>query len=104
VRLQQIIKPRRPDSFFQGDAQITSQPDKELHNGAGLGFDDGFHQQFPGAIHHRNGNRFFVNIHPDILDASYRFGSLGGKVVLTLRTFPQGLTATVPSPQLAKPY
>jgi hypothetical protein len=38
VRLPQIIKPVRPGSFFKGDAQITSQPDKKLQNGAGLGF------------------------------------------------------------------
>jgi len=36
----------------------------------------GFHQQLPGVVHHSDRNRFFVNIHPDILHVSHRLSSL----------------------------
>jgi len=60
-------KPGCPCPFLEGDVQIPSQAGKELQDGACLGFDDGFHQQLSPAVHHRQGNRFFVNVHADIL-------------------------------------
>jgi hypothetical protein len=34
MRFQQVVQPRRPGSFFEGDAQISAQPVNELQNSA----------------------------------------------------------------------
>ena len=54
----------------------------ELQNTAGLGFDDGFHDQLPTAIQDGDHNRFLVHVHADILDvATHCSCLLGGKVI-----------------------
>src|SRR5437660_12284330 len=50
--------------------QLSPQTLQELQKGSRFGFDDGLHHQLPGAIPYGNGNRFFVNVEPDILDVA----------------------------------
>src|SRR5947209_10950306 len=69
VRLQQVVQPSRPGPFFKGDVQAPAESLDKLENGAGLGFEDGFHHQLAGRIQDRDRDRFLVNIHADILRA-----------------------------------
>ncbi len=72
VRLQQIVQPGRPGSFFKGDAQIPVQPVDELQNGARLGLDDAFHHDLPTRVHHCDRNTFLVHVHADIFSAGHK--------------------------------
>ena len=82
LRLQQIVQPGRPGSFFPGHVQLAPQTVDKLQNAAGFGFDDGFHDQLPTAIQDGDDNRFLVYIHADILDvATHCSCLLGGKVI-----------------------
>jgi hypothetical protein len=72
VGLQQIVQPGRAGALFKGDLQVSAQPVDKLQNRAGFRFDDGFHHQLPGRIHHRDRNAFLVNIHADILFAIHK--------------------------------
>ena len=67
VRLQQVVQPGGPGSFFKRDLQISAQPIDKLQNHARFGLDHAFHHDLSGTIHHRNRNAFLVHIHADIL-------------------------------------
>src|SRR5215471_630782 len=60
--LQQIVQPSGPGSFFEGDAQISTQPVDELQNSAGFGLDDAFHHYLADRVPHTNRNAFLVHI------------------------------------------
>src|SRR5258707_15048814 len=57
LRLQQVIQPGRPGSFFEGDMQISTQTVDELQNRARFRLDDTFHHGLPSSAYHRNRNR-----------------------------------------------
>jgi hypothetical protein len=42
--------------------QVAVQPLDKLPNGDRLCFDDGFHDQLAGGIHHRDRDRVFVHV------------------------------------------
>ena len=45
VRLDQVIQPGSPRTFFQRHVQTSAQTFQKIQNGAGLGFDRTFHHQ-----------------------------------------------------------
>src|ERR1700730_7396831 len=47
--------------------QVTVYSLDTLQDGARLGFDDRLHHHFSLAVHHRNRNRFFVNVHANTM-------------------------------------
>ncbi len=62
--------------------QFALQTVEELQNAAGLGFDDGFHDQLPAAIEDGDHNRFLVHVHSDIFDLVTHLSCLlGGKLI-----------------------
>jgi hypothetical protein len=79
IRLEQVVQPGGPGSFFQGDQQVSAQPVDKLQNGGGLGFQNGFHHHLAGGIHDRHRDRVFVDVHVDVL------GTLHVRVLLSLR-------------------
>src|SRR5712692_4465382 len=87
VRLQQVVQPSRPGPFFKGDVQAPAQSLDKLENGAGLGFDDGFHHQLARRIQDRDRDRFLVNIQADILCAIHRGCSFLKGLRRTLQTY-----------------
>ena len=72
VRLQQVVQPGGPSSFFKRDVQVPAQPAHKLQNHAGFRFDDTFHHDLSGSIHDRARNAFLVDIHADIFGASHK--------------------------------
>src|SRR6516162_237922 len=46
--------------------QVAVQPLDNLRNGDRLCFDDGFHDQLAGGIHHRDSGRFLVNVQSNV--------------------------------------
>src|SRR6516162_2945533 len=46
--------------------QVAVQPLDKLPNGDRLCFDDGFHDQLAGGIHHRDSGRFLVNVQSNV--------------------------------------
>ena len=67
VRLQQIVQPGRPGSFFKRDLQLSAQPVDKVQNGVRFGLDHAFHHDLSSSIPDRNRNTFLVHIHTDIL-------------------------------------
>src|ERR1700724_4331970 len=51
----------------------------DLQNGCCLGLDCGLHHELSGAIHHGDGDAFFVNVHAHIFEIATHLGcsSLG---------------------------
>jgi hypothetical protein len=47
VRLEQIVQPCGPGSFFKGHVQTAAQAANKLENRLGFRFEDGFHHQIP---------------------------------------------------------
>src|SRR6266446_6370061 len=64
--LYEVVQPCGPSSFFKRDMQVAAQSLDKLQNGDRLRFDDGFHDQFPGGIHHGERDSLFVNVHPNV--------------------------------------
>src|SRR5271169_746034 len=89
VWLQQVKQPGGPGSFFKSDMQVPAQPFHKLKNGGRLRFDDRLHNYLPSGIHHRDGNRFFVHVQADILDAVHIRVSLSVEFCLTTQKLPQ---------------
>src|SRR5260370_3751212 len=69
--LQQVVQPSGPGSFFKRDIHVALQPLDKLQNGDRLRFDDGFHDQLASRIHHRDRDRVFVNVQPNIFFTSH---------------------------------
>jgi len=63
MRLQQVIQPRGPSSFFKRDKHVCAQPLDKLQNGYRLRFYDGLHDYLASGIHHRDRDRVFVHVH-----------------------------------------
>src|SRR6266851_3086282 len=68
--------------------QVTVYSLDTLQDGARLGFDDRLHHHFSLAVHHRNRNRFFVNVHADILNVHRVLLSV--EFCFTLTTYLKG--------------
>jgi hypothetical protein len=60
MRLQQIVQPGGPSSFFKGDMQLTAQPVDKIQNDVRFRLDHTFHHELPGIIPDRNRNAFLV--------------------------------------------
>src|SRR5271157_3354171 len=88
VWLQEVIQPRRPGPLFQSHTQVTVYSLDTLQDGARLGFDDRLHHHFSLAVHHRDYNRFLVNVHANILNV--HTGAPFARVLLTLKTYLKG--------------
>src|SRR6202007_388298 len=103
MRLEHVVQPGRPGSFFQGHMQFSSQPMQEIEQSTGFGFDDRFHHQLACAVQNRNCNGFLVNVQPDILHIATQHAEylLGGKVILQLDHFLPRLSV-LPSEPTAK--
>jgi hypothetical protein len=69
--------------------QVTVYSLDTLQDGARFGFDDRLHHRFSLAFHHRNRNRFFVNIHADIYLMFIRV-LLSVEFCFTLKTYLKG--------------
>src|SRR5713101_1147498 len=80
VRLQQVIQPGGPGSFFKSDLQLSPQPVDKVQNAVRFGLDHAFHHDLPGIIPDRNRNTFLVHIHADIFSASHIRVFLSGGV------------------------
>ena len=50
VRLDQVIQPGGPRTFFQCHVQASAQAFEKIQNGAGLGFDRALHHQLARGI------------------------------------------------------
>src|SRR5215831_10439814 len=62
--------------------QFPLQSVDKLQNAAGFGFDNGFHYQLAAAIPDGDHNRFFVDVHADILNVTTHMSCLlGGKLI-----------------------
>src|SRR5258708_9129919 len=72
MRLQQVIQPGCPGSFFEGDMQISAQTVDELQNRVRFRLDNALHHDLALSVPYRNRNRLLVNIHPDILRVQHR--------------------------------
>src|SRR6266446_4549903 len=72
MRLQQVIQPGCPGSFFEGDMQISAQTVDELQNRVRFRLYNALHHNLALSVPYRNRNRFLVNIHPDILRVQHR--------------------------------
>ena len=68
-------------------SEIAKSSLDKLQDGARLGFDDRFHYQFSLAVHHCDGNRFFVHVHADILKV--HTGAFFGRALLHTQNLPQ---------------
>src|SRR6266852_4378075 len=69
MRLEQIVEPGSPSSFFESHRQSSAQSRKEFQNGYGFRFQDRFHDYLALGIHHRYGDRCLMNVEPNILFA-----------------------------------
>src|SRR6202021_2953662 len=78
VRLQQIVQPGGPSSFFEGDMQLTAQAVDKFQNDVRFRLDHTFHHELPGIIPDRNRNAFLVHVHADIFSASHKRVFLSG--------------------------
>src|SRR6266851_1759437 len=78
MRLQQIVQPGGPSSFFKGDLQLTAQPVDKIQNDVRFRLDHTFHHELPGIIPDRNRNAFLVHVHADIFSASHKRVFLSG--------------------------
>jgi hypothetical protein len=67
--------------------QVTAQSLDKLQDDARPGFDDRFHYQFSLAVHHCDGNRFFVHVHADILNVHK--GAPFGRALRHTQNLPQ---------------
>jgi hypothetical protein len=50
VRLEQIVQPGRPGSFFKGHAQAATKTTQKLEYRLGLRLENGFHHQLARGI------------------------------------------------------
>ena len=50
VRLDQVIQPSSPRTFFESHVQTSAQAFEKIHNGAGLGFDRALHHQLARRV------------------------------------------------------
>ena len=73
VRLQQVIQPRGPSSFFKRDKHVSAQPLDKLQNGHRLRFDDGLHYQLSCGVHHRDRDRFLVDVHANKFRTTFHY-------------------------------
>jgi TolB-like protein len=62
ARLQQVVQPGGPGSFFKGHVQTAAQATNKLQNRFGFRFQDRFHHQLAGRIQNRHRDRCLVNI------------------------------------------
>src|ERR1700674_4176507 len=74
MRLQQVVQPGRPGSFFKGHVQLSTQPVEKVQKDVCFGLDHAFHHDLPDIIPDGNRNTFLVHIHADILRASHKQG------------------------------
>jgi hypothetical protein len=72
--------------------QVPAQSLDELQNRAGLGLNDGFHDQLSGGIPHCDGNRCRVHIHGDVFATIHRERSFlsGERLKQHSKFTPQG--------------
>src|ERR1700676_4515583 len=82
ARLQQVVQPGGPGSFFKRHLQVSAQPIDKLQNHAGFRLDHAFPHDLSCTIPHRNRNAFLVDIHTDILFAIHRGRSFLVGIVL----------------------
>ena len=69
MRLEQIVEPGSPSSFFESHRQSPAQFRKEFQNGYGFRFQDRFHDYLALGIHYRYEDRCLMNVEPNILFA-----------------------------------
>src|SRR6266581_1961332 len=69
MRLEQIVEPGSPSSFFESHRQSPAQSRKEFQNGYGFRFQDRFHDYLALGIHYRYRDRCLMNVEPNILFA-----------------------------------
>ena len=62
VRIQQVVQPSGPGSFFNSDLHVSAQPIDKLQSHAGFGLNNTFHHHLAGSISDRNRNAFLVHI------------------------------------------
>ena len=67
VRLEQIVQPGRPGSFFKGYVQAATQATNELENRLGFRFENRLHHQISARIPNGHRDRCLMDIHPNIL-------------------------------------
>src|SRR5437879_12932340 len=80
MRLEQIVEPGRPGAFFEGHGQNSTQSCKELQNGCGFGFQDGFHDYLALSIHHRYADGCLMHVEPNILSTVHQGAPFVGSV------------------------
>src|SRR6266403_18454 len=72
MRLQQVVQPGGPGSFFKRDLQLSTQPVDKVQNDVRFGLDHAFHHDLSSSIPDRNRNTFLVHIHADIFSADHK--------------------------------
>src|SRR5260370_25300761 len=87
MRLQQVVQPGRPGSFFEGHVHISTQPVDELQKHAPFGLDDAFHYEFSNSIHHCDRNTFLVHVHADIFSNRHKGCSFLERLSYALQTY-----------------
>src|SRR5437773_8863859 len=90
MRLEQIVEPGRPGAFFEGHRQSAAQSCKELQNGCGFGFQDGFHDYLALSIHHRYGDGCLMNVQPNILFTVHKGAPFVGGVACAHNLLQKG--------------
>src|SRR6266478_2422748 len=87
MRLQQVVQPGGPGSFFKGDLQLSTQPVDKVQNDVRFGLDHAFHHDLSSIVTNRNRNTFLVHIHADIFSASHKGCSFLEELSSTLKTY-----------------
>src|SRR6266478_5603615 len=87
MRLQQVVQPGGPGSFFKGDLQLSTQPVDKVQNDVRFGLHHAFHHDLSSIVTNRNRNTFLVHIHADIFSASHKGCSFLEELSSTLKTY-----------------
>src|SRR5438874_9212135 len=90
MRLEQIVEPGRPGAFFEGHGQSSTQSCKELQNGSGFGFQDGFHDYLALSIHHRYADGCLMHVQPNILFTAHKGAPFVGGVACAHNLLQKG--------------
>src|SRR5947207_10122658 len=102
MRLEQIVEPGRPGAFFEGHGQSSTQSCKELQNGSGFGFQDGFHDYLALSIHHRYADGCLMHVQPNILFTAHKGAPFVGGVACAHNLLQKGHPFIMRLQQLTK--
>src|SRR5580692_11117799 len=89
MRLEQIVEPGCPGSFFERYGQSSTQSGEELQNGCGFRFQNGFDDYLTHRIQHCCADRCLVNVQPNILFTAHGECSFRRSSCATITTYSQ---------------